>query len=143
MECSRCPELRNHHQATTRVEADAPHNMGLFSPRAKSERLFAPADAKGGCEIVPKKTALVCIEYQNEFVTEGGKLHGAVKDVMEETKMLGKTVALAQTVRDSGAKVFHVPIAFKADASDKYAHASGIQPAPRATHPSLYQRHSL
>ena len=33
----------------------------------------------------PKETALVFIEYQNEFTTEGGKLHEAVKDVMEKT----------------------------------------------------------
>ena len=39
------------------------------------------------------------IEHQNEFVTEGGKLHDAVKGVMESTEMLSKTVALAETMR--------------------------------------------
>jgi hypothetical protein len=33
----------------------------------------------------PKETAFVFIEYQNEFATVGGKLHDAVKDVMEKT----------------------------------------------------------
>ena len=33
----------------------------------------------------PKETAFVFIEYQNEFTTEGGKLHPAVKEVMEKT----------------------------------------------------------
>jgi hypothetical protein len=33
----------------------------------------------------PKDTAFVFIEYQNEFATDGGKLHDAVKDVMEKT----------------------------------------------------------
>lgn len=33
----------------------------------------------------PKETAFVFIEYQNEFTTEGGKLHDAVKDVMDIT----------------------------------------------------------
>ena len=33
----------------------------------------------------PKTTAFVFIEYQNEFVTEGGKLHGAVQECMEKT----------------------------------------------------------
>lgn len=33
----------------------------------------------------PSDTAFVFIEYQNEFTTEGGKLHDAVKDVMERT----------------------------------------------------------
>lgn len=33
----------------------------------------------------PSETAFVFIEFQNEFTTEGGKLHDAVKDVMEKT----------------------------------------------------------
>lgn len=33
----------------------------------------------------PSETAFVFIEYQNEFTTEGGKLHDAVKDVMDKT----------------------------------------------------------
>ena len=35
--------------------------------------------------IDPRTTALVLIEYQNEFTSEGGKLHDAVKPVMEAT----------------------------------------------------------
>ena len=33
----------------------------------------------------PKETSFVFIEYQNEFTTDGGKLHGAVKECMENT----------------------------------------------------------
>ena len=36
-------------------------------------------------ELDPKDTAFVFIEYQNEFTTEGGKLHDAVKECMEST----------------------------------------------------------
>lgn len=36
-------------------------------------------------ELDPKDTAFVFIEYQNEFTTEGGKLHGAVKECMDST----------------------------------------------------------
>ena len=32
-----------------------------------------------------KETALLLIEYQNEFTTEGGKLYPAVREVMEKT----------------------------------------------------------
>ena len=35
----------------------------------------------------PAKTALLLIEYQNEFTSEGGVLHGAVQGVMEKTGM--------------------------------------------------------
>ena len=36
----------------------------------------------GGIKVDAKKTAVVFIEYQNEFTTEGGKLHEAVKGTM-------------------------------------------------------------
>ena len=48
-------------------------------------------EAKGGKEMQPATTAVVFIEYQNEFTSEGGKLHGAVKEVMEATGMLSKS----------------------------------------------------
>jgi len=108
--------------------------MGFFSSRASAKsasppstpRTFAAADAHGGDAIVPAKTALVAIEFQNEFTTEGGKLHGAVKECMETTRMLTKTASLAKAVRSSGGKVFHVPIMFKADASDNPNKRLGI-----------------
>ena len=35
-----------------------------------------------------RTTALVLIEYQNDFTSDGGALHGAVAEVMESTGML-------------------------------------------------------
>merc|ERR1719217_1945110 len=87
---------------------------------------FEPSTAKGGCTVDPSKAALVCIEFQNEFTTEGGKLHGAVKGVMESTGMMAKTAALADAVRAAGGTVIHTPIMFKADASDNPNKALGI-----------------
>merc|ERR1719248_453336 len=87
---------------------------------------FSPAAAKGGCDIDPLKCALVCIEFQNEFTTEGGKLYPAVKGVMESTDMLAKAKATAAAVRNAGGLVVHVPIMFKADASDNPNKALGI-----------------
>merc|ERR1712070_583282 len=72
------------------------------------------------------KTAIVFIEYQNEFTTEGGKLHGAVKDVMSANGMLEKSAALASKARSAGVHIFHTPISFKADASDNPNKALGI-----------------
>ena len=48
----------------------------------------------GVAPIHASNTAMVCIEYQNEFATEGGKMHPAVKECMEKTKMLDNSVAL-------------------------------------------------
>ncbi len=63
----------------------------------------------------PKKTAVVLIEYQNDFTSEGGTLHGAVKDVMEKENMLPNTVETVQKAREQGATIIHAPITFTAD----------------------------
>ena len=44
--------------------------------------------------IDPARTAVVLIEYQNDFTSEGGVLHGAVEAVMEKTGMLAHARAL-------------------------------------------------
>lgn len=61
----------------------------------------------------PEETAVVFIEYQNEFTTEGGKLHGAVKECMEKTNMLENSAKLARVAREAGCTVIHAPIAFE------------------------------
>jgi nicotinamidase-related amidase len=40
----------------------------------------------------PKSTAVALIEYQNDFTSEGGTLHQAVKPVMDKTNMLANTI---------------------------------------------------
>jgi nicotinamidase-related amidase len=62
--------------------------------------------------IDPKRTAVVLIEYQNDFTSEGGALHGAVQGVMEQTGMLENTRALVDAARAAGATIVHAPITF-------------------------------
>ena len=64
--------------------------------------------------IDPTRTAVVLIEYQNDFTSEGGTLHGAVKDVMDSTGMMKNTVDLVDAARAAGATVIHSPITFAA-----------------------------
>jgi ureidoacrylate peracid hydrolase len=63
----------------------------------------------------PKKTAVVLIEYQNDFTSEGGALHDAVKDVMEKENMLPNTVETVEKARELGATIIHAPITFTPD----------------------------
>lgn len=65
--------------------------------------------------IDPRKTALVLIEFQNEFAAEGGKLYPAVKDVMDSNNMLANTVKTVKAARELGCKIMHVPISFSPD----------------------------
>ena len=60
----------------------------------------------------PTKTALVLIEFQNDFTTPGGVFHDAVKDVMHQTDMLANTAATLQQARKLGVKIIHMPIQF-------------------------------
>jgi ureidoacrylate peracid hydrolase len=62
--------------------------------------------------IDPKTTAVVLIEYQNDFTTEGGALHHAVSEVMDETAMLAHTREVVKAARNAGATIMHAPIAF-------------------------------
>jgi len=74
----------------------------------------------------PQKTAVVLIEFQNDFTSEGGTLHEAVKGVMESTKMLTNTVETATKARKLGATVIHVPISFAAGYHEISQHPYGI-----------------
>jgi nicotinamidase-related amidase len=62
--------------------------------------------------IDPSTTAVVLIEYQNDFTSEGGALHGAVQAVMDKTDMLAKTQRVVDAAREAGVTVMHAPITF-------------------------------
>mmetsp|Transcript_45364 Transcript_45364/g.55043 ORF Transcript_45364/g.55043 Transcript_45364/m.55043 type:complete len:207 (+) Transcript_45364:65-685(+) len=66
-------------------------------------------------KIDPARTALVLIEYQNEFTTEGGKLHGAVKDCIEATGTIENSKKMLEEARKAGVTVVHCPIEFGKD----------------------------
>ena len=77
-------------------------------------------------QLDPAKTAVVLIEYQNEFTTEGGVLHGAVAPVMDKTGMLDKTVALVEAARAAGVTIMHAPITFAPGYGELSRHPYGI-----------------
>merc|ERR1712124_97300 len=93
--------------------------MGVKTQNTQmSARVHTPGLA--GVNVDAKKTAVVFIEYQNEFTTEGGKLHEAVKGT------IGTSVGVAEAARAAGATVMHAPISFKEEASDNPNKGIGI-----------------
>jgi ureidoacrylate peracid hydrolase len=74
----------------------------------------------------PKQTALVLIEYQNDFTSDGGTLHQAVKPVMESTNMLANTVDTVQKARKLGVTIIYVPITFTDDYHELTSQPYGI-----------------
>lgn len=83
-------------------------------------------DYAGAMTIDPARTALLLIEYQNEFATEGGVLHGAVAEVMERTQMLDNTVKVVEAARAQGATIMHAPITFAKGYGELSRHPYGI-----------------
>jgi len=74
----------------------------------------------------PKRTAIVLIEYQNDFTSDGGALHGAVAEVMERTGMLENTRRLVAAARAAGVTVVHAPIMFAPGYGELSDHPYGI-----------------
>ena len=74
----------------------------------------------------PKTTALVLIEYQNDFTSEGGALHNGVKAVMQRTNMLAHTVKTVAEARKAGVAVMFAPISFAAGYGEITSEPYGI-----------------
>jgi len=74
----------------------------------------------------PKTTALVLIEYQNDFTSEGGALHNGVNAVMQRTNMLAHTVKTVAEARKAGVAVMFAPISFAAGYGEITSEPYGI-----------------
>jgi nicotinamidase-related amidase len=76
--------------------------------------------------IDPSTTAVVLIEYQNDFTSDGGVLHGAVADVMASTDMMANTRQVVDAAHAKGATVMHAPITFAPGYNELSTHPYGI-----------------
>jgi ureidoacrylate peracid hydrolase len=74
----------------------------------------------------PTTTAVVLIEYQNDFTSDGGVLHGAVQEVMDKTDMLANSQRVVDAARTAGVTVMHAPITFSAGYNELGSHPYGI-----------------
>jgi nicotinamidase-related amidase len=76
--------------------------------------------------IDPGTTAVVLIEYQNDFTSEGGALHEAVAEVMDKTDMMANTRQVLDAAREAGVTVMYAPIAFADGYNELSPHPYGI-----------------
>jgi len=74
----------------------------------------------------PKSTALVLIEFQNDFTSEGGSLHGAVAEVIAATDTIGNAKRALEASRHAGTAIIHSPISFAPGYYEISAHPYGI-----------------
>merc|ERR1719499_2439034 len=73
-----------------------------------------------------KKTAVVNIEFQNEFCHPEGKLYGMVEWSLDKGAMLERVAGLNDLARDSGCKIIHAPISFAKGSPDNQNPTYGI-----------------
>jgi len=66
------------------------------------------------------QTAVVLIEFQNEFCKEGGVLHDGVKAELARQGTIANAVKLAQGARAKGALVLHAPFIFNQQKFDQF-----------------------
>jgi len=59
-----------------------------------------------------KETAVILIEFQNEFCKEGGKLYDGTKGEIQRPGTLSNAVKLAEGARKKGALVIYAPFIF-------------------------------
>jgi nicotinamidase-related amidase len=74
----------------------------------------------------PATTALVLIEFQHDFTSEGGSLHAAVAGSMAATGMLVNARTALEAARAAGITVIHSPIQFAAGYLEITSHPYGI-----------------
>ncbi|WP_306352984.1 cysteine hydrolase [Flavobacterium sp. '19STA2R22 D10 B1'] len=77
-------------------------------------------------KLKPKESALVLIEFQHDFTSEGGVFYPAVKAVMEANNMLENTVKTVREARRAGIHIVHVPISFTEDYHELTPNPYGI-----------------
>jgi nicotinamidase-related amidase len=63
----------------------------------------------------PKQTAVVLLELQNDFLSEGGKLYPLMKTVLEAQDVINNLGKLIQEARAQGMLIVHAPIQFSPD----------------------------
>jgi len=63
----------------------------------------------------PKKTAILLVDDDNDFLSEDGKLYGAVKEVLQNNDVVANINDLVNKARTKGVTIVHVPIVFSVD----------------------------
>src|SRR5580704_8490314 len=57
----------------------------------------------------PNITAVLCIDFYNDFMSEGGKLFPLIKDIAEEVGAFENFRKIVDAARAAGITIFHVP----------------------------------
>lgn len=71
------------------------------------------AEIKTSSDSSSKRTAILLLDFQNEFAKKGGKLYNNVADVMKETGVLENVSKLVEFARKMDALIIYSPVVMK------------------------------
>ena len=74
----------------------------------------------------PDSTAIVLVDDDNDFLTEGGKLHVAIQQMLESNNVVSNINDLMNRAREKGVLVIHVPIMFSSNYQEMGEDTYGI-----------------
>ncbi len=79
--------------------------MGLVSlAAALMAAITLPASAQ---QLNPKETAVLFVDFQNEFAAENGNLYPILKDELKRKNVLENAIALVKSARERGILIVH------------------------------------
>ncbi len=61
----------------------------------------------GAQQLNPKETAILFVDFQNEFAAENGNLHAILKDELKRKNVLENAAALVKAARERGVLIVH------------------------------------
>jgi hypothetical protein len=91
------------------AQLKAEGNLAGETPGALAEALRRALDnAPAVLDVLASQSALVLIEFQNDFLSEGSAMHSGVQKVVASTNMLTDTAKVVDEVRDLDATIMFV-----------------------------------
>jgi nicotinamidase-related amidase len=77
----------------------------LFAATLLAGLLVVPP--AGAQQLNPRETAILFVDFQNEFVTENGKLYPILKEELKRKNVLQNAISLIKAARESGVLIVH------------------------------------
>ena len=116
----------NNRRDVLKVAGFAASSLAVLGSSALAAESAKKEMQGSGDRLNPLATAIVLIEFQNDFTTPGGVFHGAVKGVMETNNMLANTVEVVDKSRKAGVVIMYAPITFADGYGELTQHPYGI-----------------
>lgn len=109
--------------------ADNPLAQAEVDKLAVMAELQDTDETAGSGLLAAGQTAILLIQFQNDFTMKAGVLHSLVHESMEESQMLWNTVDLVEKARRKGVLVMHLPLIYEVNGSsgsEAYGHFQKI-----------------